>query len=247
MGDLESQTYTIAENSSIVPVDNQKYRTNLCQAIVSGGFVMGSPVANVLALNFDVVTKNAVESYVCNVVNELPSLPFARYMHQSVIIKGKTGSWTLFVAGGKRDARSWIPDVQCLDLLPYFRTGIVKTTDQGRTEAVQSQWKDCAPMSAPRANFALIALKNMIYAYGGISGSDSGAKSHYPTLADPIVERYVVASDSWEAIAVNRAPRLAAFSWCQLGDTAEIAIVGGTDGNIMSDESFTVNLESGTL
>lgn len=43
------------------------------------------------------------------------------------------------------------------------------------------------------------------------------------------------------------APSLAAFSWCQLGDTAQIAIVGGTDGDIMSDETYIIDLQAGTV
>ena len=42
------------------------------------------------------------------------------------------------------------------------------------------------------------------------------------------------------------APRLAAFAWCQMGDTAQIALVGGTTGDIMSDEMSIVDLQAGT-
>jgi len=94
----------------------------------------------VLALGFDVVTKNAVESYICNVLSELPALPEARFMHQAVITKGKTGSWNIVVAGGKSSGRTWENTVWSLDLLPYFRTGMRKTNEDGTTEAVTSQW-----------------------------------------------------------------------------------------------------------
>ena len=75
-------------------------------------------------------------------------------------------------------------------------------------------------MSCPRSNFAMIALRNYIYVYGGISGSGSGAQSHYPKLAEATVERYTIASDTWETIDVKTAPKAAAFSWCQMGDTS---------------------------
>lgn len=42
---------------------------------------MGVASDQVLALGFDAVTKNAVESYICNILNELPALPEPRYMH----------------------------------------------------------------------------------------------------------------------------------------------------------------------
>ena len=56
-------------------VDNAKHRTNLCQAIVTGGFNMGTASDQVLTIGFDSVTKNAVEGYICNILNELPPMP----------------------------------------------------------------------------------------------------------------------------------------------------------------------------
>ena len=140
VGDVENESIVIPEDSSIVMVDNEKHRTNLCQAIISGGFNMGSASDQVLALNFDVVTKNAVESYICNVLSELPALPSPRYMHQTVIVKGKTGSWNLVVAGGKSNPRSWESTVWMLDMLPFFKTGLTKTKEDGTVEALTSTW-----------------------------------------------------------------------------------------------------------
>lgn len=195
-----------------------------------------------MALGFDIATKNAVESYICNILQELPPLPEARFMHQSVIAKGKTGSWTLFVVGGKSGVRDWHSTVWSLDLLPYFKTGVMKTNEDGTTERVTSQWQTCAPMTCARSNFAMIALRNYIYVYGGVSGAGEGAQCHNPKLAEIIVERYTIASDSWETVTVNTAPKIAAFSWCQMGDSAQIAIVGGTNGGIMSDETCVIDL-----
>ena len=208
---------------------------------------MGMASDQVLSLGFDVVTKNAVESYICNILSELPALPAPRYMHESVISKGKTGSWTLFVAGGKSNARSWENTVWSLDLLPYFRTGLKKTKEDGTTEALTSQWQTCAPMQSARSNFAMIGLNNYIYAYGGISGPGEGERAHYPVLATVNIECYTVAADSWATVTINLAPKLAAFSWCQMGDTPSIAIVGGTNGDIMSDETCVIDLQAGTV
>jgi len=55
------------------------------------------------------------------VLSELPPMPAVRFMHQAVIAKGKTGSYTLFVAGGKSNPRAWESTVWSLDLLPYFK------------------------------------------------------------------------------------------------------------------------------
>ena len=168
VGDVENEDVAIPEDSCIVMIDNEKHRTNLCQAIVTGGFAMGSASDAVYTLGFDAVTKNAVESYICNVLTELPPLPAPRYMHQAIIAKGRTGSWTLFVAGGKSNASSWHDTVWSLDLLPYFKTGLKRTTQDGTTEALTSEWQTCAPMQSARSNFAMIGLRNYIYVYGGI-------------------------------------------------------------------------------
>lgn len=168
-------------------------------------------------------------------------------MHQTVITKGKTGSWTLYVAGGKSTNVNWHNTMWSLDLLPYFKTGLKKTKEDGTVEALTSDWEVCKPMASARSNFAMIALKHFIYVYGGISGSGTADKSHHPVLAEATIECYTIASDSWETIKVAMAPRLAAFSWCQMGDTAQIAIVGGTNGSIMSDETHIVDLEAGQV
>ena len=41
VGDVENESVIIPEDSNIVMVDNEKHRTNLCQAIVTGGFNLG--------------------------------------------------------------------------------------------------------------------------------------------------------------------------------------------------------------
>lgn len=200
------------------------------------------------ALGFDAVTKNAVESYLCNILNELPSLPEPRYMHEAVIAKGRTGSWSLFVAGGKSSPRTWHNTMWSLDLLPYFKTGLKRTNEDGTTENLTSEWQECAQMQSARSNFAMIALRNYIYVYGGISGSGTGSQSHHPILSEVVIERYLIAGDSWETVQVNMAPKLAAFSWCRMGgDSAQIAVVGGTNGDIMSDETCVIDLQEGTV
>ena len=72
VGDVENESITIPEDSCITMVDNERHRTNLCQAILTGGFNVGEAQDRCFALGFDVVTKNAVEGYICNVLKELP-------------------------------------------------------------------------------------------------------------------------------------------------------------------------------
>ena len=102
-------------------------------------------------------------------------------------------------------------------------------------------------MQSARSNFALIGLRNYIYAYGGISGAKTGDQAHHPVLSEVLIERYLIAGNSWEQVAVNTAPKLAAFSWCQMGDTTQIAVVGGTNGDIMSDETCVIDVQDGTV
>jgi len=174
-------------------------------------------------------------------------MPEPRYMHEAVIAKGRTGSWSLFVAGGKKSPRNWNDNMWCLDLLPYFRTGLKKTNQDGTTTNLTSEWQSMAPMQSARSNFAMIAMKNFIYVYGGISGAGTGESLHVPTLSAVVIERYVIAGNNWETVQVNSVPKFAAFSWCQMGDSSEIAIVGGTNGDIMSDETNVIDLATGTV
>lgn len=102
-------------------------------------------------------------------------------------------------------------------------------------------------MQNARSNFAMIALRNYIYVYGGISGAGDGERSHVPNLSQVVIERYLIAGDSWETVQVSAVPKLAAFSWCQMGDSAQIAVVGGTNGDIMSDETNVIDLQDGTV
>lgn len=67
-------------------------------------------------------------------------MPEPRFMHQAVIAKGKTGSWSLFVAGGKSEVRNWKNTVWSLDLLPYFKTGLKVTKEDGTTAPLTSEW-----------------------------------------------------------------------------------------------------------
>ena len=134
-----------------------------------------------------------------------------------------------------------------LDLSPYFRPGQVRTDEDGTTSAVQSEWVQCSPMQCARSNFAMIALNNMVYVYGGISGAGDATEAHHPVLAEIVIERYTPKIDSWEPIVVNDAPKLAAFSWCRLGNEAKIAILGGTNGEIATEEFMLVDFNEETV
>ena len=98
-------------------------------------------------------------------------------------------------------------------------------------------------MSTARANFAMIALQNFVYVYGGISGAGEGETAHHPVLADPIIERYTPQNDKWDTISISMAPSLAAFAWTQIEDEAKIVILGGTNGDIMTEDFYIIDFK----
>lgn len=93
----------------------------------------------------------------------------------------------------------------------------------------------------------MIALSNLIYVYGGISGSGEGTEAHHPVLAQEVIERYTPKIDKWEPIKIAAAPRIAAFSWTRLTNDAEIAILGGTNGEIATEEFMIIDFNAETV
>ena len=107
-------------------------------------------------------------------------------------------------------------------------------------------------MECARSNFAMIALNNFVYVYGGISGAGVGDEAHYPMLAIETIERYTPKIDKWEPIRIATAPRLAAFAWTRLGEgkngeEAQIAILGGTNGEIATEEFMIIDFNKETV
>jgi N-acetylneuraminic acid mutarotase len=101
-------------------------------------------------------------------------------------------------------------------------------------------------MNQARACFASLVVDNLIYVYGGISGQGTGKEAHYPTIANPPVERYNPINDKWEVLEIQNATELAAFAWCQMGNS-EIYILGGTDGSIIQEAGYKLDFKKGTF
>lgn len=195
---------------------------------------------------FSKVTENAVDTIDCSVGAFMPMLRQGRYMHQSCIVKSKTGFWQLMVLGGKTSKEGWTASVESLGLLPYFRPGTMVKNSKGAMEPASSEWEEAAPMLTPRANFACLALKNFVYVFGGIMGpSEAGAEGHNPILAAPI-ERYMPISNEWQEMKISGAPRVAAFSWCPLTE-GSICILGGSDGSLLSTDMYVIDFKKETV
>lgn len=67
-----------------------------------------------------------------------------------------------------------------------------------------------------------------------------------PVLVTANIERYTIASDSWEVIEMTQAPQLAAFSWCRI-DRNSIVVLGGSDGNILTSDFWEIDFENRTV
>lgn len=116
----------------------------------------------------------------------------------------------------------------------------------GNKVKVDSDWEICASMKHARANFAAINLGNRVYVFGGISGNDPQIQ-HQPVLVEDVIERYVSQTNTWEVFDIPNAPRCAAFSWTPTTyDEGSIIILGGTDGNLMSQDLCLINFKDAT-
>ena len=92
------------------------------------------------------------------------------------------------VAGGKTKD-NWLKTADLLDLSPYLKKGLTVRDKNGMLVPLTSQWRSASPMCSPRANFAMIALKDYVYAIGGIEAKDRQI-AHKPVLSQHACERY---------------------------------------------------------
>ena len=95
-------------------------------------------------------------------------------------------------------------------------------------------------MSSARSNFAAISLNTMIYVFGGLSDRSG---SHNPVLAKTQCERFDVNKNVWENLDIKGAPSVFGFGWARIS-YEEIAIFGGSDGNLIVSDLYIVNFKS---
>ena len=179
--------------------------------------------------------------------DETFNLPIPRMMHQSCFVKNSKGFQTLLCIGGKvglDQASSGYTDsvigYDCRFLFnPYMRY------KQDPENKVKIQWESLANMANQRANFGLCQVENFVYVYGGIQSSGKGKQKHIPTLVNTICEKYDATADKWEKIEIAGAPSLAAFACCPVGK-GQIMILGGSDGDLLSEASWIIDFEKKT-
>ena len=103
-------------------------------------------------------------------------------------------------------------------------------------------------MNSRRANFCHVVLDNLVYVFGGISGSiDDKSGKNAPKMATINAERYDPVKDIWDQYEIENIPSLGAFAWTQLGsDSNEVVILGGTDGDLIQESMWVIDFKNKT-
>jgi len=109
-------------------------------------------------------------------------------------------------------------------------------------------WKERTPMKKPRSSFASTVIGNKVFVWGGFSGkSDKEGGSHFPLMAFDI-EEYNAFKDSWTVHALKTPMSLAAFGYAPISQNFDkIIIVGGTNGEELSDAVYTLDFTAKEL
>lgn len=100
MGDVNNGM-RVPDYCSIAKVDATEHKTDLMDGIISGGAHFGSATQCVTGFSFQLDQVNTVDTINCSINAFLPNMTSTRFMHQSCIVRGKSGFWTLLVLGGK--------------------------------------------------------------------------------------------------------------------------------------------------
>jgi len=120
VGDVQNGM-NVPDFCSIARVDPMIHKTNAMDGIISGGLMQGlGGQKNVYGFKMVCEEQNAVPTINTSFTQFLPVMQVQRYMHQSCIVKGKSGYWSLLLLGGKSSQSTWSNTVEQLDLLPFF-------------------------------------------------------------------------------------------------------------------------------
>ena len=100
-------------------------------------------------------------------------------------------------------------------------------------------------MNSPRSNFSITVLNNVVYVFGGFSGSSKVGDPWRPTMATTLERLNPSSSDTWLEISIQNIPQLASFSWASTDD-GRLFILGGSDGNLLNGDVFEINFTNQT-
>jgi len=98
------------------------------------------------------------------------------------------------------------------------------------------------PMKEARANFMLTVIDNKVYVYGGISGRGTeDEKRHVPIMAESVCEVYDPVANTWTSLEMEGAFPIADFGATQLKEPTQFLIFGGTDGCMLTSNTYIVD------
>lgn len=241
-----SPVLVIPENTAIVRIDDKEPSVTHTTFVVIGGIMSNG---NLVEWHYGVSLIKDKEALKLDVgySNVEWNLPFPRMMHEACLVKNAKGESRIIVMGGKvgrtQATASFTKSVLGIDLKLILSPWLQEKLGQ----EAPKEWMTLANMNQPRSNFAHCVVNNLIYIYGGISGQLSGKDAHFPTLANPPVERYDPVKDQWEVIEIQGAPELAAFGWCPMSQGSNsIYILGGTDGSVIQEAGYIIDFAKGT-
>lgn len=149
----------------------------------------------------------------------LPPMLEGRYCHSSAFLKvNEKGK--VYAFGGKRDEK-WLESGEVLDLSTQ-------------------KWEKFASMRNRRAQFSSIVIGAKIYAFGGFED--------FSTLAKIPCEVYDSEKNEWNEMKLSgRFDRLnAATSVLKISEN-KVLLIGGSDGNVISDSSLLIDLDTGRV
>jgi len=159
-------------------------------------------------------------------------------MHEACLVQDAQGHATLLVIGGKIGKQlstcGYTSGVIAFDMTLVFQPWLESKMD---ATAQAMSWQTRASMQCKRANFCHMVLDNLVYVFGGISGTvDEKKNKHVPKIAELNCERYNPKSDLWESFEIPNIPSLGAFAWTRLGeDSSKMIILGGSDGDLVQE------------
>jgi len=103
-------------------------------------------------------------------------------------------------------------------------------------------------MKEPRANFMLTVIENKVFVYGGMKGSETDKKSiPSPVMNDIISEVYDPVANTWTAIKFNEDIPLSCFGYTPLEDPYKYILFGGTDGGILTSNTFELDFKENKI
>lgn len=166
--------------------------------IISGGVDRYNNLLNwTMGLAFQKETGNLLAQM--SLSNPEMILPEGRMMHASCIVQNAAGEPRLLVIGGKtgnylNDA-TYSSSVIGFDLKTVYEPWLQDKSGE--------KWAQLSSMQSARANFAFAVVDNLVYVFGGVSGTGDGPdKAHIPQLVSNLCERYDPKLDKWETIQI---------------------------------------------